>query len=191
MRLPWWGSEVRALKTSTPEPELPRRSLPSDSWWGPRKVPGSWTPPTLVWLSLTAFSSSGDADPRSPAPPTHTPPPRAESKLLLHAPGCFSPQIFCGSRHGNQEPSCTLFPQDTGWGGVGGWDGETTRLLKQGPFYPTPPPSFGPPPHHWAWSSLGPQRPGCLSGWVAGLRFPPGSLISLRKVLHLARGLRL
>lgn len=72
--------------------------------------------PTLAQLSLLLFPHSGDFDlPFFP----HPLPPRAESKLLLHAPGVlFPPIFFCGSCHGNQERSCTLLSR--GWGAVGG-----------------------------------------------------------------------
>ena len=108
---------------------------------------------------------------RVPHPP-HTPRlPELRANCFFMPWGVFSPKFFVAVAMATKNPAALYFPgiQD----GVGVWDGETTRLVQQGPFYPIPPPSFGPPPHpHRAWSSLGPQRPGCLSGWVAGLRFP-------------------
>ena len=80
-----------------------------------------------------------------PRHPPHPLPPRAESKLLLHAPGVFSPQILCVSLHGNQEASCTLFPWDTGWGGgVGRWETDEVPFSWDLSTLLLPPP--GPPP---------------------------------------------
>lgn len=118
-----------------------------------------------------------------------TPPPRAESTLFLHAPGVFYPQILCGSRYGNQEPSCTVFPLQEGGRGWGNRLGGSLQLRPSNPLLIPSSALTGLRPQVARLPCLGspPGFLGCSSPHHSNLQ----SLISWRNDLHLTRELRL
>lgn len=91
---------------------------------------------TLVRLSLTAFSSTGNADPYFPPP---TPPipclPELRANCFFKPPGCFPPKFLVSVSMATKNPAALYFLGILD--GVGVWDdGKQTRFLLAGTFLP-------------------------------------------------------
>lgn len=107
--------------------------------------------------------------------------------MLLHAPGVlFPPIFFVAVAMATKNPVVLYFLEDGGrWG-----DEEADWVVSAGTFLPTSSPD-----PHASPTGVGPASvhsgQAAYVGSFAGPWLPPGSLISLRKVLHMPPRLRL